>query len=315
VIKDFIPGSMITGFFMLRRKELGKKHSSNEPYLSIELTDASGRIFGSVWENAAELYTILTEGGTVKIRALVTEFKDRLHLSIIKIRPAIESDAVDLDVFVPEIESGKKEIELGIFAMVESITDAYLRKLAELFFHDNEFLQQFFKSPGGKLAHHCYRYGLAEHTLFVAKIALAVSDLYQNLNRSLLIAGALLHDIGKILEYNTRGYIEFSDRGRLHGHVAIGYQMVAERLKQLTDFPMPTADQLLHLILAHQGELEHGSPVLPMTPEAFVLYYADEIDSKLNALDRIIRSEKIPESNWSKYVNILNRFIYIEDKT
>ena len=124
----------------------------------------------------------------------------------------------------------------------------------------------------------------------------------------------MLHDIGKVKEYRVDGVIDFSDEGRLHGHITIGYHIVAEHIDRIRDFPKELRDELLHLILSHQGSRENASPVVPMTPEAMILYYADELDSKVNALQRIIRKEKNSDRHWSSFVPLLERFIYFGSK-
>jgi 3'-5' exoribonuclease len=177
-------------------------------------------------------------------------------------------------------------------------------------------------APGGKLWHHAYLGGLLEHTIAVVELCRTMAGIYPMVNRDLLMTGAILHDIGKIEEYGYgRGFIDFTDEGRLWGHISIGAQCVRaaiEELEREDGFPEELKTQVVHLILSHQGELEHGSPVLPQTLEAMILYYADEMDSKANALKHIIERDAKSGRTWSQYINLLDRFIYIgnpEDKS
>jgi 3'-5' exoribonuclease len=149
----------------------------------------------------------------------------------------------------------------------------------------------------------------------VVRVCETMTEIYPMVNRDLLMTGALLHDIGKIEEYQTdEGYIEYSREGRLLGHISIGAQRVRsiiEEMEKEEPFPEELKQLLLHLILSHQGELEHGSPVLPMTMEAMILYYSDEMDSKTNALLQIIQRDQAPDRLWSQYVRLLDRYIYL----
>jgi len=313
MICDFRPGQKVTDFFIVRKKEIRTKHESSEIYLSLELGDASGRIFGSLWKNVKEAYSELKEGEPAKVRAMVIDWKGRPHLNIERIRPVSAHDKVDLDRFVPKAIADIESVLLEISRLVDNVQNASLKCLLKSFFDDGVFLSAFRNAPGGKLWHHCYAGGLAEHTLAIAKIALQMANFYPRVQKDLLLTGALLHDIGKVREYEIKGFIDFSDEGRLQGHIAIGYHLVADHIEKIEDFPKSLRDQVLHLVLAHQGKLEQGSPVTPMTREALVLYYADELDSKLNAFERIFERENEAGKKWSQYVKLLDRYLYFGD--
>lgn len=314
MICDIKPGQSIVAFFILRKKELRTMHGNRDFYLSLELGDSSGRIFASVWQNAEKLYSDLEEGQPVKVRAKVIDWKGRAHLSVEKIRPVEERDELDAGTLLPEAKADIQKILADIRAIIEDVKNEQLRVLLNSFYQDEKFAEQFCQAPGGKLWHHCYKGGLAEHTLAVANMCMQIASLYPRIHRDLLVAGALLHDIGKIREYEVQGFFDFSDAGRLLGHIAMGYHKVAERIEALPDFPEKLADQLLHLILSHQGKREQGAPVVPMTREAMILYYADELDSRLNAMERIYNRDKEPGRKWSQYIKLLDRFIYFGDE-
>jgi 3'-5' exoribonuclease len=197
--------------------------------------------------------------------------------------------------------------------LVESIKNNYLAQLLNNIFQDQQVRKDFITAPAGKLWHHNYIGGLLQHSLAVALTCDAVQARYQYIDRDLLITAALLHDIGKIRELQTNGFIDYSDEGRLTGHIVLGAHIVKKKIAEITDFPANLAVKLEHLILSHQGKLEHGSPVLPMMIEAIMLYYADELDSKANAFERIIAKEKGNKSNWSGYINLIERFVYVGD--
>jgi 3'-5' exoribonuclease len=186
-----------------------------------------------------------------------------------------------------------------------------LRLLLHTFFGDRELLDRFVECPGSKSLHHAHIGGLADHTLGVLVLLQAACDVHSNLDRDLLIAGGLLHDIGKIEELHVPGVIiRYTDIGRLVGHVVLTDRMVNERLSQLPDFPQELAARLTHLLLSHHGQREYGAPVLPMTPEACALHYADTLDAHVQYFREIVAAAP-PGSTWSDYQDLFQRYIYL----
>ncbi len=310
LIKDLKAGDQIISFFVIRKKEIKTRRESNETYLSIELGDATGRINGTLWDRVQEIFNLVELGDIVKVKGKVIHFRDRLHLTIEKIRKAEAHDEVDLRQLVPVVEKDRNQMLAYMDDLIRSVSNPYLNQLLTDIFHDEQIREAFYNAPGGKLWHHNYIGGLLEHTLSVTDIALRVGELYPGINRDLLLTAGLLHDIGKISSYTYQTLIDFTDEGRLLGHIVIGANLVQEKIKGIPGFPKSLANELLHLILSHQGKLEQASPVVPMTLEAIILYYADELDSKANAFLRIAKKEKRPGTKWSSYINLLNRYLY-----
>ena len=310
MIKDLKPGDKFVAFFILRKKAIRTKFNSDEIYLSLELGDASQRINGTVWEKPQEVYEAIELGDIMKVKATAIHFKDKLHLNIEKIRKAEESDEFDIKELVPVVDKDRDALLSHLDELIAGVENSYLKELLKLVFTDSEIRQQFKDAPGGKLWHHNYLGGLLEHTLSVTDIADRVGQMYPNIKRDLLIAAGLLHDIGKISSYIYKTLIDFTDDGRLVGHIVIGAQMVKDKIREIKDFPKDLEMELTHLILSHQGKLEHASPVVPMTLEGLILCHADEIDSNANAYQRITEREKEPGRKWSSYVSLINRFLY-----
>ena len=194
---------------------------------------------------------------------------------------------------------------------IKSITNSHLSKLLNHIFNNQQIKEKFIYAPAAKLWHHNYIGGLLEHTLSLVLLCDKIQQQYSSINRDLLIAAALLHDLGKITEFETKGFINYSTEGRLLGHITITTQVVVENIKHVPDFPGKLKQQLLHCILSHHGQKENGSPVVPMTMEAIILSMADELDAKLGAFTRIMKKEKEPGKVWSNYVNLLDRFLYL----
>ncbi|MFQ6115215.1 MAG: 3'-5' exoribonuclease YhaM family protein [bacterium] len=310
LINDLRPGDKVVSFFVLRKKEIKTKRDSNETYLSLELGDASGRIKGTLWDDAQKFFDDLQVGDIVKTKGVVINFKDRPHLTIEKIRKAVNKDEYDMSQLIPVIEKDRDALFLHLDELIEGVQNPCLKQLLNLIFNDAEIRKGFGDAPAGKLWHHNYLGGLLEHTLSVTEISDKVGQLYPGIDRDLLIAGGLLHDIGKIASYKYKPLIDYTDEGRLVGHIVIGAQLVSDKIKSINNFPKDLQTELIHLILSHQGKLEQASPVVPMTLEALILYYADELDSTANAFLRIIKKEKKSGAKWSSFVQLMNRYLY-----
>ncbi len=317
-IREFKPGDRIIGFFIVRKKEL-KTKKDQTPYILLELGDQSGRISCTLWDNVKSFYDTINVGDMVKVKGTVIIYNDSQQISVEKIRKAKPEDKITEKDFLRRGNIETEALKNRLKITMESVKNSSLKSLLQYFFNDSEWLARFTEAPGGKLWHHAYIGGLMEHTAAVAEICDSVARLYPAVDRDLLITGAILHDIGKIDEYRLdQGFIDYSDEGRLWGHVSIGYQQVKAAIEKMEnnrkEFPEELKKLLLHLILSHQGKHEQGAPVLPMTLEAMILYYADELDSKANALLHIMERDNEPDRHWSKYVPLLERFIYMGNK-
>ena len=308
MIVDLKPGDKVISYFVLRKKEMRTKRESGELYLSVELVDASGRISGSYWDNVKKKYDALDHGDVLKVKATVIDFKNRKHLSIEKLRKALDRDDYDLSQLVPKVDKDIEQLLEKLNKLIIGVQDPHLDQLLKSVFDDPEVRKEFAQAPGGKLWHHNYIGGLLEHTLSVTEIAQTTGAMYPGVDLDLLIAAGLLHDIGKIASYSYDTLIDFTDEGRLIGHIVIGSQMVAQRIQEIKGFPKELQKRLIHLILSHQGKLEQASPVVPMTLEGLILYYADELDSKANAFLRIKKKEG--HRRWSSYVNLMGQYFY-----
>ncbi|MDZ7332107.1 MAG: HD domain-containing protein [candidate division KSB1 bacterium] len=310
-ISDLVPGDVVLGYFVIRKKELKDKKSTNETYLSFELGDRSGRIRGSLWNDIETANKSLHVGDIVKVRGKVITFLDQNHLSIEQIRKATDRDLVRPEQFLPISPRSIPEMYDKLKSTLKAVNHPELRRLIDLFLTDPDFEYRFCHSPGGKLWHHTYIGGLLEHTLSVVQVCRFFVDYYGNLvDGDLLLTAAFLHDVGKIEEFSLRGFVDYSTPGRLLGHIVLGSNMVIRKIEQIQDFPASLQQRLVHCILSHHGEKERGSPVVPMTIEALILNFIDNLDSSVAAFQRIMAKEKEPGRAWSNYVNLIDRFIY-----
>lgn len=309
-IHDLKNGESVSLFFVIRKKDL-KNKKDGEPFLNLEFGDKSGRISGRVWDNARVVHDSLDIGKIVKVEGKVTSYRDELYITVQQIRAAVAEDNVDQSQFLPETDKNLRILNLRLFSFINSLSKPYIKELLHLIFDDIEFKNRFMKAPAAKLWHQNYLGGLLEHTLQVTDICDKVLANYPGVKRDILIAGALLHDIGKVDELSIDGFIDYSDEGRLLGHIVMGYELVAQKIAQVQNFPKPAANQILHIILSHHGLKEQGAPVVPMTLEAMIMHGADYLDSQASAFTRIIHKEKDSGGKWSKYVNLINRYLYL----
>lgn len=313
-ITDLRPADTVTAFFVVRKKQIRTQRETNDPYLFLELGDASGRIGATLWESPREWYQSIQEGDIVKVQGTVLEFQGRLHLKLSRIRLAREDDPITELELLPRSEEDPRQLYEKILTEAGRIADEPLRNLVLAVLTAPETERRLLQAPAAKLWHHTYVGGLLEHTLSVVRIVDFLASHYDGIDRDLLLAGALLHDVGKCYELDSSGFIDYSDAGRLLGHIAIGLRLVHEARPSVEGLSENRLNQVLHLILSHHGELENGSPVKPATLEAVLLHYADEIDSKVAGIQRIIEKEAEPGKRWSGYVKLLDRFIYLGDK-
>jgi 3'-5' exoribonuclease len=310
-VKDLIPGLAIDDVFVLRKKELRDYEGGN--FLKLELGDKTGRVDAVAWNQTKDFYRLAGEGDFLQVKGSASTYKDFVQIRVDSLA-RISPEKVELADFLPRSSKDPRDLLETWRREALQLQNPHLRKLLEKILADREIVERLLKAPGGKLWHHNYLGGLLEHTLKIVEICKKASELYPQVDRDLLIAGALLHDIGKISQYQVTSLIEFSDEGRLVGHIVEGDRIVTDRIRQIENFPEELAMKLRHLILSHQGQLETGSPVVPQTMEAIILHFADEMDAKAGAFARIIQEEKDSDKRWSSYVSLINRYIYLGDK-
>ncbi|MBI5556979.1 MAG: HD domain-containing protein [Deltaproteobacteria bacterium] len=309
-IKTIQDGQQVEGVFLL--KELIRAETKGgKPFLTVKLMDKTGEVTGRIWDEADRWEQECSPGQAVGISGRAQSYKGNLQLVITEVR-GMSASEIDLAQFIPSTSGDIDRMAEELTDLARGVADVFIKKLLLKFFTDQEFMTKFKKGPAAKSMHHAYLGGLLEHTLHVAQLADKVTELYPSINRSLLLAGAMLHDVGKVEELAiTSTLFDYSDQGRLMGHMVIGVEMVQEKIARIKDFPQDLAVKIKHLILSHHGSHEFGSPTLPMLHEAFVLNFLDDLDAKTNYLERL--SAQIPENEyrWSEYQRNLERFLFL----
>ena len=308
-VADLTAGQQVQEIFLVARKTLAET-KAGKPYLALGLMDRTGEIEARVWDNARELDASAPEGGFVLVQAVAKPFREQLQLGVQSLC-AVAADAVSLADFMPASPRPLAEMAAELAVLIDSFTDPGLQALLREIFR-GETLARFQRAPAAKKLHHAYIGGLIEHTLSMAGLAERTAAHYPIIDRDMLLAGVLLHDLAKIEEYDyDRPPFGYTDRGRLVGHLVLGVEMV-RRAAEATGQPGPERlDQLTHLILSHHGQLAYGSPVLPMTPEAMLLHHLDDMDAKMQCMVELRR--RMPGSGWqwSDYQRHLERYLYL----
>lgn len=273
----------IAGFFAVAAKN-SRATKSGASYLALMLGDSSGQIEARAWDNAE--VQPFEAGDVVAVRGQVCRYNEKIQLKVDKIRRADDRDAGQwvLRDFVPQSERDIDEMWTELEAWVAGFTDPDLRNLLEAFLHDEAIASALREAPAAKALHHAWIGGLLEHVLSLMSLCDLVAGHYPHINRDLLLTGVFLHDIGKLRELQWGTSFEYSLEGQLLGHITIGLGMIEKKIDALPDFPAAKRLLVEHLVLSHHGKYEYGSPKLPMTPEAIMLHYLDDLDAKMQTV-------------------------------
>jgi 3'-5' exoribonuclease len=307
-IKDRDPVETV----LLVKEKITAMAKNGKPYLTVRLMDKSGEVDAKVWDNVDEIGAQFDKGDFIAVRGKASLYLGKMQLIIASLVRLAE-DGVNLADFLPETERDIREMEAELQALLATFTNGHLQSLLRRFFDDPQLMGSYRVAPAAKGMHHVYLGGLLEHSLAVAKLVDAVVPLYGNLNRDLLVTGALLHDVGKVREMSYHRAFDYTDEGKLLGHITIGVEMVTERLATVPDFPAELAMLLKHMLLSHHGQYEYGSPKRPKTLEATILNYLDDLDSKINGIRTHIRKEPEGANRWTAYHRLYDRYYYLEN--
>jgi 3'-5' exoribonuclease len=280
-VADLTPGTRLETAFLVQSKER-KTASNGRPYLDLELRDASGVIRGKVWD-CDRLDVSFDVDDIIAVEGNVEAYRGTLQAVLVKVRRCREEE-IDPRDYYPRSSQDPEAMYAALLERVQSAPAGPLRALLLAILEDPEIAPKFKLAPAAMSYHHAYLGGLLEHVLSLVRLGDQVCDHYGSLQRDLVLAGLVLHDIGKIEELSyTRGF-RYTTRGQLVGHLSLGLEMVQRKMREIPDFPSPLRDQLEHILLSHHGKLEFGSPKEPMFPEALVVHYLDDLDSKLESM-------------------------------
>ena len=305
---DLKKGDIVKHFLLVKKCDV-RTSKSNKPYLSLELADKTFNISSNVWDNFDSFFERIKNGDVVFVTGFMEEYQGAPQIRITNIRIAEPADRINPSDFMERSVRDPEEMKNEFFNRMDLISDNKLKALLKLVFDENNF-KKFSFAPAGKSWHHSYIHGLLEHTLEIIRICDLMCDIHPELNRDLLISGAMMHDFGKIEELSFDSAFEYTDKGKLIGHIVISAMRINEEAKKIPGFPEELKNCLIHLILSHQGKLEYASPVVPKTVEAIALYHADELSAKINAYKRAIQSGIINDNKWTKFISLASTDLF-----
>lgn len=313
-LADCDDGQRVRGVYAVREREL-KRKKNGEPWLRLRVADASGGAEAVSWERAEELYALAAPGTAVFIGGTFENSERwgaKIKLSSLRVAEESEYEAAEL---APASDVSPDELEAGLRKLLGETEDTQLRQLLDYFFGElSPTWHRFREAPAAKVYHQAYTHGLLEHSLSVAQAVNAAAGFFPGIDREVAVAGALLHDVGKIVAYNDDPLaIDLTDAGRLEGEIPLGYYTVRRQIEEIPGFDPGLARCVLHIILAHHGSLEHGSPVVPMTREAVLVHMIDNLGGRLGSFDRLER--QLPEGeSWSAFDRALSGSAYFGNR-
>jgi 3'-5' exoribonuclease len=276
----------------------------------VKLGDRTGEMEGRIWSSVEAFNDSFGKNDFVRVKGKAVFFQEHLQFNISHIE-RVGEDGVNLPDFFPVSEKNIDEMFQTLLEISSQVRNPHLHRLLDLFWEDESFLKRFKRAPASKQLHHTHLGGLLEHSLSVAQLALKNCSHYAGLNLDLLLTCSILHDLGKVDELCYDRAFDYSDEGRLVGHIILGIEKVDEKIGQLRDFPKDLSNMLKHLLISHHGQYIWGSPKKPMTLEAVMLHYLDDMDAKINGIQQFLKA-RLPEgSNWSAYHPMLEQFFYV----
>ena len=305
-VRDLADGETVDSFFVVRER-IRREKRNGEAFMKLQLGDCTGTLEAVCWDCDDKLWATAAPGTVVRVMGpFEVHAQYGKSLTVRAIRPAEPGEYEPLDLMDgPSAAFGQMVEDLR--ALVSTIQKPALRQLLESFFAEgSEVWRRWSTAPAAKKYHQAYRHGLLEHSLSVAQGVSAISATFPGIDRDIAVAGALLHDIGKIDAYETVGGAhDLTDTGKLHGEIPLGYYRVRRAIEDIPGFPPDPAEALLHIILSHHGQLEHGSPVMPCTREATLVHMIDNLGGKLGSFDRIEKGLSDGE-HWSPFDRALS---------
>jgi 3'-5' exoribonuclease len=311
-VNELTPEQIVTATFLVLSKEVRQK-KNGEPYLSLTLSDRSGEIDAKMWDNVAESVDTFERDDFVKVKGLAQIYHNRPQLTVHKVKK-VEDSEVDFADFFPASRRDPAQMFAELRQILETMTNPHLKGLLFALLDDGEIARRFQIAPAAKQIHHAYLSGLLEHVLSLCHLCRLAAGHYQDVDLDLLLAGAVLHDIGKIYELSYQRGFNYTTEGQLIGHMVIGLRLVADKLRNLPGFPEQLRTLVEHIILSHHGQLEFGSPKLPQFPEAVLFHYLDDMDSKMECMRALIERERHSGGHFTTYNSPLERSLLRKER-
>lgn len=311
-VNELEPNQTVQATFLVQRKEVRQK-KTGEPYLALLLADRTGDVDTKMWDNAAEVMDTFDRDDFVRVKGLYQIYQNRPQLTLHKLQRVDERE-VDFKDFFPASQFDPEAMFGELQAMVAEMQNPHLKALLDRVFADPELTRAYKLAPAAKQIHHAWLSGLLEHVLSLARLAKLTAAHYPFVDADLLLTGVLLHDIGKVAELVYDRSFGYSDEGQLLGHIYQGAKLVSRKIQEVPGFPPRLEVLVEHMILSHHGELEYGSPKVPLFAEALLLHHLDNLDSKMEVIRGMVANDKNVAGNWTSYNNALDRTALKRDR-
>lgn len=303
-INELHEGENIIEHYLCKSRQTMKSRNGKN-YLSLKLQDKTGMVDAKVWDLNNDIQSF-QENDFIKVDAFVTTFNNELQLNVKRIRRSREGEYDPAD-FVPSTDKNIDEMYDQLMSYIKTMKNPYLKKLLEEIFLRHPVISKEFKyHSAAKAMHHSFRGGLVEHTLSVTQLCDFLAPRYNYVNRDILVASAMLHDVGKVLELSDFPTNDYTDDGQLLGHLILGSELIRDAAAKIDGFPKRLESLMKHCMLSHHGEFEYGSPKLPSTPEAFLLHCADNLDAKTKMIEEALAADST-QGHWAGYNRMLQR--------
>jgi 3'-5' exoribonuclease len=304
-VSELQPNQVVTVTLLVQHKDIRQK-KTGEPCLSLILGDRTGDIEAKMWDNVADVMDTFERDDFVRVRGLLQVYQNRLQLTVHKIQRQ-GPESVDFTDYFPASERNTEEMWGELLATVAGVGDPHLRGLLNLVVSDPEIARRYKIAPAAKNVHHAFLGGLLEHVLSMCSVGKLLASHYKDVDLDLLLTGIILHDVGKVHELTYDRSFGYSSEGQLLGHIFIGLRIISDKLQALPEFPPRLRTLVEHLILSHHGEMEFGSPKLPMFAEAQLLHQIDNLDSKMDCMRTSLYKDRNVEGCWTGYNSALER--------
>ena len=308
-IDEIKENDSVESLFLVKEKSSGITKTGNA-YLKLKLVDRSGEIEGRIWTCVENYADSFEKDDFVQLTGKAVSFQEHLQLNIIHIERVGEEEILFSDFF-PMAEKDAEQMFRSLIEISQQIKNPHLNQLLQLIWEDESFIKRFKMAPASKWLHHNYLGGLLEHTLSLVQLVLKNVSHYKGLNLDLLLTASILHDLGKVEELSYQRSFDYSDEGRLLGHIILGIERLEDKIRQLPGFPKDLSTLLKHLLLSHHGQYIWGSPKRPMTLEAVMLHFLDDMDAKINGVQQFIKKQVPEGSKWSAYHRIFEQYFYV----
>lgn len=310
-INEINPGETIDDIYIVKDPIL-RSTTRGDLYIAMFLQDRTGQVNGRMWQATETIYKALPKPGFVHIQGRSELYQNNLQVIINNVS-AVDGSSVCIDDFLAQTDKDTTQMFEDIKKIVSQVRNPQLKALVGAFLADAELMEKFQKAPAAIKMHHNYIGGLLEHTHNMLRVANAILPLYPDIQADMVLAGIFLHDIGKTEELSYDMAFSYTDSGQLIGHISKSLVMINQKADSLrtngTQIDQTVLDAIGHIILSHHGQYDFGSPKLPATAEAFMVYYIDDLDAKMNQVTTLIESD-ISDSNWTGWNNALQTRLY-----